>query len=79
MPGDVPGLFANIEDKKNLDFIKQWMHIGEDINVWYQFNMTSNYMSQLPPSPQTQSLWSLYDDNLFSSKGAFVVSPSSFC
>ena len=62
---DTPGLFANLEYHGNRVFVEDWMHMGDKIKEWYQIDRTANYLSQLQPNPPFQSLWSLYDEDLF--------------
>ena len=62
---DTPGLFANLEHLENRNFVKDWMHMGDKIKAWYQNYPTANYLSQLQPNPPFQSLWSLYNEDLF--------------
>ena len=59
-----PSLFANLEHQENRGFVEDWMHMGDKLKKWYQFDRTANYLRQLEPTPPFQSLWSLYNEGL---------------
>ena len=59
----VPGLFANIEHKENLDFIKKWLPLGEYFASKDTFDNEIFYLRKLDPYMNPQYLLNYYPAN----------------
>ena len=64
-----PGLFANLEEAGNLDFVTKWKNLGHFFlsdnleELERQTNFSINYMKHLDPNRLHQSLWENYTSN----------------
>ena len=66
VPGNnrkVPGLFANLEHKDNLDFIEKWLPLGEYFASQDTNDTDLFYLKKLDPHLRFQNLWRYYPNN----------------
>ena len=59
----VPGLFANLQHQDNLDFIKQWLPLGEYFASQDKKDTDLFYLKKLDPHLRFQYLWMYYPNN----------------